>query len=150
MVMTIFKLITLTRNQSDSIYCCKSHLVMFILDLYPKMTQFPQLLKPETVNTNVRFPCKVIYPTGDPTVAFNVMWNVDGNTLFTLTGDQRVAYLDSKYLMGHLGKNVSEKRYEFKKLIFIHVILQLSKIKHEVTKVKDIALYDYISKVVRS
>lgn len=158
--MTIFKLITLTRNQSDSIYCCKSHLVMFILDLYPKMTQFPQLLKPETVNTNVRFPCKVIYPTGDPTVAFNVMWNVDGNTLLdpatskpvanTLTGDQRVAYLDSKYLMGHLGKNVSEKRYEFKKLIFIHVILQLSKIKHEVTKVKDIALYDYISKVVRS
>jgi hypothetical protein len=68
------------------------------------------------------FPCKVIYPTGDPTVAFHVMWNVDGNALLdpatskpvvnTLTGDQRVAYLDSKYLMGHLGKNVSEKRYE--------------------------------------
>ena len=137
MVIQIFQLISIKRNQSDSIYCCNSHLLMFCLDLYPKMTQFPQLRKPETVNTNVRFPCKVIYPTGDPTVAFNVMWNVDGNVLLdpatskpvvsTLTGDQRVAYLDSKYLMGHLGKNVSEKQYQFRKFIFIHVIILPSK-----------------------
>lgn len=110
---------------------------MFCLDLYPKMTQFPRLLKPEIVNTNVRFPCKVMYPTGDPTVAFDVMWNVDGHVLLnpatskpvvtTLTGDHRVAYLESKYMMGHLGKNVSEKQYQYVKFLFIHVIFHPSK-----------------------
>jgi hypothetical protein len=74
--------------------------------LYPKMTQFPELLNPEVVNVNVRFPCKINYPKGEPGVTFTVMWNVDGHVLLdpntktslvtTLTGDQRIAYLDAR------------------------------------------------------
>jgi len=83
------------------------------------MTQFPELLNPEVVNLNVRFPCKINYPRGEPGVAFTVMWNVDGHVLMdpstkiplvtTLTGDQRIVYLDANYLAGHMGKNVSTR-----------------------------------------
>jgi hypothetical protein len=83
------------------------------------MTQFPELLNPEVVNVNVRFPCKINYPKGEPGVTFTVMWNVDGHVLLdpntktslvtTLKGDQRIAYLDANYLAGHMGKNVSTR-----------------------------------------
>ena len=83
------------------------------------MTQFPELLNPEVVNVNVRFPCKINYPKGEPGVTFTVMRNVDEHVLLdpntktslvtTLTGDQRIAYLDANYLAGHMGKNVSTR-----------------------------------------
>ncbi|XP_056012961.1 von Willebrand factor D and EGF domain-containing protein-like isoform X2 [Ostrea edulis] len=86
-------------------------------DLYPKMTNFPVLGKPEVVsNSTVRFPCEVQYPIGQPDVGFEVTWTVDGQTLVDpttgariveqLTGDSRTAYLDYNTLKGNLGKTL--------------------------------------------
>ncbi|XP_061188638.1 von Willebrand factor D and EGF domain-containing protein-like [Saccostrea echinata] len=86
-------------------------------DLYPKMTSFPVLRKPEIVlNTTVRFPCDVQYPPGQPDVGFEVTWTVDGQTLVDpdtgtlivehLTGDSRTVYLDYNKLKGNFGKTL--------------------------------------------
>lgn len=86
-------------------------------DLYPKLTSMPQLQKPEvTATKEVRFPCRIDYPIGQPDVAFIVTWMVDGHELYdpvtktpiktVLTGDSRIAYLDAMKLQNNLGKEV--------------------------------------------
>ncbi|XP_061164836.1 von Willebrand factor D and EGF domain-containing protein-like [Saccostrea echinata] len=85
-------------------------------DLYPKMTSLPVLKNPEVTPTKeVRFPCRINYPVGQPDVGFKVTWTVDGKALkknathpleMILTGDSRTAYLDAMKLQGHLGKEL--------------------------------------------
>uniref|UniRef100_A0A8B8D604 von Willebrand factor D and EGF domain-containing protein-like n=1 Tax=Crassostrea virginica TaxID=6565 RepID=A0A8B8D604_CRAVI len=86
-------------------------------DLYPKLTSMPQLQKPEvTATKEVRFPCRIDYPIGQPDVAFIVTWMVDGHELYdpvtktpiktVLTGDSRIAYLDAMKLQNNLGKEL--------------------------------------------
>nr|XP_022324268.1 von Willebrand factor D and EGF domain-containing protein-like isoform X2 [Crassostrea virginica] len=85
-------------------------------DLYPKLNSAPILSNPELTPTNqVRFPCSVDYPTGQPDVGFIVTWTVDGKELMdtsgqpvqtVLTGDSRKAYLDGIKLQGNLGKEL--------------------------------------------
>ncbi|XP_056012794.1 von Willebrand factor D and EGF domain-containing protein-like [Ostrea edulis] len=86
-------------------------------DLYPKLTSMPVLSKPEVTPTKeVRFPCRVDYPLGQPDVGFIVTWTVDGKELLNqathqpvqtiLTGDSRTAYLDATKLKGNLGKEL--------------------------------------------
>lgn len=88
-----------------------------LLDLYPKLTSMPVLQKPEVTPTKeVRFPCRIDYPIGQPDVAFTVTWTVDGHELLdpttktpvktVLVGDSRIAYLDAMKLKYNLGKEV--------------------------------------------
>nr|XP_034300143.1 von Willebrand factor D and EGF domain-containing protein-like [Crassostrea gigas] len=86
-------------------------------DLYPKLTSMPVLQKPEVTPTKeVRFPCRIDYPIGQPDVAFTVTWTVDGHELLdpttktpvktVLVGDSRIAYLDAMKLKYNLGKEL--------------------------------------------
>ncbi|XP_061164841.1 von Willebrand factor D and EGF domain-containing protein-like [Saccostrea echinata] len=85
-------------------------------DLYPKLTSMPVLSKPEvTATKDVRFPCRIDYPIGQPDVGFIVTWTVDGKELLdktnqpiqtVLKGDSRIAYLDATKLQGNLGKEL--------------------------------------------
>lgn len=93
------------------------------LDLYPKLNSAPILSNPELTPTNqVRFPCSVDYPTGQPDVGFIVTWTVDGKELMdtsgqpvqtVLTGDSRKAYLDGIKLQGNLGKEVRISDHQY-------------------------------------
>ncbi|XP_069136361.1 von Willebrand factor D and EGF domain-containing protein-like [Argopecten irradians] len=95
-------------------------------DLYPKLTQAPILGKPIVVDSNgnvgntcstsgtVKFPCHIPYPKREPDVAFEVTWTANGSdpilipgtqnpVVTVLTGDDRDALLDGKYMKGHMG-----------------------------------------------
>ncbi|OWF36676.1 von Willebrand factor D and EGF domain-containing protein-like [Mizuhopecten yessoensis] len=87
------------------------------MDLYPKMTHFPTLGQPYIdPNNHVQFPCHIPFPKGEPDVAFDVTWTVDGQMITdpntnapvvtTLTGDNRDALLDSIHMEGHMGKTL--------------------------------------------
>ncbi|XP_033758203.1 von Willebrand factor D and EGF domain-containing protein-like [Pecten maximus] len=95
-------------------------------DLYPKMTHAPILGKPVIVDSRghigytcgatgtVKFPCHIPYPKGQTGVAFEVTWTANGSDPITipgtntpvvtvLTGDDRDALLDGRYMHGHMG-----------------------------------------------
>lgn len=102
-------------NRSNGINILKRY--SSLLDLYPKLTSMPVLQNPEvTPSKEVRFPCKIDYPIGQPDVGFTVTWTVDGHELLdpttktpvktVLVGDSRIAYLDAMKLKYNLGKEV--------------------------------------------
>ncbi|OWF39498.1 von Willebrand factor D and EGF domain-containing protein [Mizuhopecten yessoensis] len=95
-------------------------------DLYPRMTHVPILGKPIIVDAqghvgstcsttgNVKFPCHIPYPKGEPDVSFEVTWISNGHdpimitgtqtpVVTTLNGDDRDALLDGRYMKGHMG-----------------------------------------------
>lgn len=64
----------------------------------------------------MEYPCHIDYPKGDPNVAFDVTWTMDGHPLTDvmtskpivnhLRGDERDAYLPAINIYSHFGQTV--------------------------------------------
>lgn len=79
--------------------------------MYPKMTNSPKLSNPIVKPDTFEFNCHVDFDPARSDVGFDVVWffgnKSDPNVPVThLTGMQRDASLDQKYLDGHLGESV--------------------------------------------
>lgn len=82
------------------------------VDMFPKMTNSPQLSNPIVKPDTFEFKCHVDFDASRSDVGFDVMWYFDNKTdpavpATHLTGLQRDAVLDQKYLDGHLGQSLS-------------------------------------------
>ncbi|XP_053404691.1 von Willebrand factor D and EGF domain-containing protein-like [Mercenaria mercenaria] len=83
-------------------------------DMYPKMLNSPQLSNPIVKTNTFEFKCHVDFDASRSDVGFDVMWVFDNKTDTSipathLTGTQRDAFLDQKYLANHLGESLSCK-----------------------------------------
>ena len=76
------------------------------------MTQSPTLSNPIVKPSTFEFNCHVNYDPTNTNVGFDVQWLFDGKPdhnvpKIHITGAQRDAAIDQKYLVGHLGETVS-------------------------------------------
>ncbi|XP_053404692.1 von Willebrand factor D and EGF domain-containing protein-like [Mercenaria mercenaria] len=82
------------------------------VDMFPKMLNNPSLSYPIVKPDTFEFKCHVNFDASRSDVGFDVQWYFDNKTDASvpdthLSGTQRDAVLDQKYLAGHLGESLS-------------------------------------------
>ena len=84
--------------------------------MYPKMLNSPTLSNPIVKPDTFEFKCHVNFDPSRADVGFDVQWIFDNKTdtnipTSHLSGTQRDATLDQKYLAGHMGETVTNHIY---------------------------------------
>ncbi|XP_050419419.1 von Willebrand factor D and EGF domain-containing protein isoform X2 [Patella vulgata] len=77
----------------------------------PQLPSAPRLIGPEIIGNLFRFACTISFPAGASDVAFDITWSFDGQPFngvpaTSITGDDRVSYLDQEHWKGNVGKTL--------------------------------------------